>query len=151
MTLRDAHWISRHIPHQGRMCLLNSVEHWDDTTIVCHAIGHGDPDHPLRDAQALSVLAGIEYAAQAMALHGVLLQGKDAPARAGLLASVRQVRWFRPRLDDLPAPLQVEACSRARSTQACSYDFAVRAAGITLISGQASIFFGLPSSMGIRS
>jgi hypothetical protein len=47
------------------------------------------PDNPLRAAGSLGVANAIEYAAQAMAVHGALLGGSDGAPQAGYLTSVR--------------------------------------------------------------
>ncbi len=91
------------IPHQGPMCLLDRVVAWDATRIECVAVNHRDPRHPLRSASGLLASAAIEYAAQAMAVHGALCAAAAGDRAApGLLASARDVRLARWRLDDLP-------------------------------------------------
>ena len=60
------------IPHQGRMNLLDAVLACSPQAITCRARGHGRADHPLRLDGLLPAPVGIEYAAQAMALHGAL-------------------------------------------------------------------------------
>jgi predicted hotdog family 3-hydroxylacyl-ACP dehydratase len=65
-------WIAAHIPHQGRMCLLDEVIDWDRRQIRCRSATHRAPDNPLRSHGRLGSACGIEYAAQAMALHGAL-------------------------------------------------------------------------------
>ena len=72
--------IAARIPHQGSMCLLDTVVDWSDTSISCSAISHRDPANPLRAEARLGAANGIEYAAQAMAVHGRLLaQAGDQP------------------------------------------------------------------------
>ncbi|MEK6297982.1 MAG: hydroxymyristoyl-ACP dehydratase, partial [Paraburkholderia tropica] len=44
----DRAWIAAHIPHSGAMCLLDSVEAWDDAQIRCLATSHLDTHNPLR-------------------------------------------------------------------------------------------------------
>ena len=63
------------IPHQGAMCLLSAVERYDERTIVCRATSHASESNPLRLGGRLPALAGIEYGAQALALHCALLNG----------------------------------------------------------------------------
>ena len=65
----DHAWIAAHIPHQGRMCLLDRVLSWDEQQVCCVAQGHQAADHPLRAEGRLGIAVGIEYAAQAMAVH----------------------------------------------------------------------------------
>lgn len=98
------------IPHAGTMCLLDSVLHWDGTGIRCSARNHHDPANPLRGPQGLGMLAGIEYCAQAMAVHGALLAEAVGERLApGYLAAVRGVRLQGERLDTVPGPLLAEA------------------------------------------
>ena len=70
MTLIDRAWIAAHIPHQGGMCLLDRVESWTGTEIVCRTRSHLAADNPLRYQCSLGIANGIEYAAQAMAVRG---------------------------------------------------------------------------------
>ena len=69
--------IAARIPHQGSMCLLDAVLAWDSGQIHCRASSHRQPDNPLRAAARLGAACGIEYAAQAMAVHGALLAPSD--------------------------------------------------------------------------
>ncbi len=91
----DRAWIAAHILHQGSMCLLDGVEFWNETEIVCRASSHRLLDNPLRTAGSLAITNGIEYAAQAMAAHGALLTSADETPAAGFLTSVRDVQWHR--------------------------------------------------------
>ena len=91
------------IPHRGPMCLLDRMTSWDETRIECVAINHRDAGHPLRSASGLLASAAIEYAAQAMAVHGALCAAAAVDRAApGFLASARDVRLACWRLDDLP-------------------------------------------------
>ncbi len=65
--------IAQRIPHAGRMCLLDALHSWTADGLHCSATGHAALDHPLRSAGGLLAPCAIEYAAQAMALHGALL------------------------------------------------------------------------------
>ena len=89
----DRRWIAARIPHAGSMCLLDSVIAWSDSGVVCRASSHRQPANPLRSDGTLGVLAGVEYAAQAMAVHAALLEPAGAAPAAGYLASVRDARW----------------------------------------------------------
>ena len=82
--------IAMRIPHTGRMCLLDRVLQWDAHAIRCSATSHRGQDNPLREAGGLATLAGIEYAAQAAAVHGSLLRNETAP-RSGVLAALKNV------------------------------------------------------------
>ena len=92
------------------MCLLDHVVHWDSQRIQCRASSHRNKDNPLRSHDQLGTACGIEYAAQAMAVHGALLAPADASRpRAGYLVSVRGTTLHVPRLDDICADLDIEA------------------------------------------
>jgi len=135
----DRAWIASRIPHQGDMCLLHSVELWDAQRIRCVAGSHRDPDNPLRSHGRLAAACGIEYAAQAMAVHGALLAPQQARPRMGFLASVRAVTLHVGRLDDIHADLVVEAESFSSDGNNVLYDFAVQAEGQVLLAGRAAV------------
>ena len=136
----DRAWIERHIPHQGRMCLLDRVLEWSAERILCSSAGHRAPDHPLRSHGRLGIACGIELAAQAMAVHGAILaQGSGDRPRAGLLASVRGVRLWARRLDDVESDLFCEAVNVMGNPGTALYEFELRSASSRLISGRAAV------------
>ena len=140
MLNRDHAWIARHIPHQGSMCLLDCVETWNEQGIQCRAISHRALDNPLRANDRLGAACGIEYAAQAMAVHGALLAPPDSTsARVGYLVSVRGTTLHVPRLDDIAADLEIEAECITRSENNILYQFNIRAGGILLLDGRATV------------
>ena len=140
MLTCDHAWIARHIPHQGSMCLLDCVETWNEQRIQCRATSHRALDNPLRANDRLGAACGIEYAAQAMAVHGALLAPPDSTsARVGYLVSVRGTTLHVPRLDDIAADLEVEADCITRSENNILYQFNIRAAGILLLDGRATV------------
>ncbi len=139
-TSLDHAWIARHIPHQGSMCLLDQVETWDQQRIQCRANSHRAADNPLRAYGRLGAACGIEYAAQAMAVHGALLASPDrARVRVGYLISVRGIKLHVLRLDDIAADLRVEAACITRGENNILYQFSVNAAGQLLLDGRAAI------------
>jgi len=136
----DRAWIADHIPHQGRMCLLDRVETWDSENIVCRADSHRALDHPLRAHGQLGIACGIEYAAQAMAVHGALLAPADsARPRAGYLVSVRGVTMTVLRLDDIAADLRITANCIMRGDNNILYQFSLSADGTPLLAGRAAV------------
>jgi predicted hotdog family 3-hydroxylacyl-ACP dehydratase len=136
----DHAWIARHIPHQGEMCLLDQVELWDQQRIQCRATSHRSAGNPLRAYGRLGGACGIEYAAQAMAVHGALLAPPESTrARVGYLVSVRGTQLYVARLDDISADLQVEATCITRSGNHILYRFSVSAANQLLLEGRAAI------------
>ena len=135
----DHAWIAAHIPHQGNMCLLDRVEAWSAQDIVCLASSHRDPANPLRAEGRLGAANGIEYAAQAMAIHGALLAGSDEPPRQGYLTSVRSVQVHVARLDDLAGELRIEAERLSGDGNHILYQFSLSHAGRCLIAGRAAV------------
>lgn len=137
----DHAWIAARIPHQGSMCLLDRVLEWDDKRIHCTATSHRAGDNPLRAHGRLGATCGIEYAAQAMAVHGALCAaGAGAPApRMGMLTSVRAVELQMARLDDIAAELVVQAERVSGDHSAIVYEFVLRAEERILVSGRATV------------
>ena len=149
----DRNWIEQHIPHKGRMCLLDEVVSWDATHIRCRSATHRAADNPLRAHGRLGAACGIEYAAQAMAVHGALVAA-SAPlastvatsvrgtmgAALGFLASVRNVVLYVPQLDDLEADLIASAQRITGDGRTVLYEFTV-CTSAPLLSGRASIVF----------
>lgn len=133
--------IAARIPHQGSMCLLDRVTEWDAQQIRCSASSHRAPDNPLRAHGRLASLCGIEYAAQAMAIHGALLAqtAVGTRPRAGYLASVRGVSLTVASLDDLDDDLHIEAERLSGSDNTILYAFRVCCAARELVSGRASV------------
>jgi predicted hotdog family 3-hydroxylacyl-ACP dehydratase len=143
----DRDWIERHIPHHGRMCLLDEVVEWDARHIVCRSGSHRAADHPLLSHGRLGIVCGVEYAAQAMAVHGALTATADAAPAAGFLASLREVRLEATRLDDLEQELECEASLLAGDGGSALYEFALSSAGRRLIGGRATVVFDASGRM----
>ena len=70
-------------------CACSTVLALGRGAIHCLAVDHRDPAHPLRSRGGLLAGAAIEYAAQAMALHGGLLARPPAPARRPAISRAR--------------------------------------------------------------
>ncbi|HKB58431.1 MAG TPA: hotdog family protein [Gallionellaceae bacterium] len=141
--LADRHRIARLIPHSGAMCLLDGVVEYDAQHIRCVSSTHLDADNPLRAANGLPALCGIEYAAQAMAVHGGMQgaaagDGGERP-RAGYLAGVRDVTCTVSRLDTLGAPLTIDAERLMGDGTNVMYTFRVSADGATILQGRATV------------
>ena len=143
----DRAWIASHIPHQGRMCLLDEVLGWDAVRITCRATSHRLTDNPLRAHGRLGAACGVEYAAQAMAVHGAIMaHAAGTTARAGLLTSVRNLVLRVSRLDDLDADLIASAERLAGDEGSTLYEFTVASGGRELLSGRAGIVFAMEGS-----
>ena len=90
------------LPHAGAMCLIESVELCGDDQIICLTTTHLAAANPLRRHGRLGIMAGVEYASQAMALHAALQS--QGPATRGYLASLRAVTLYTDRLDPVDGP-----------------------------------------------
>lgn len=121
------------------MCLLDEVLEWDERHIVCRASSHRDPANPLRVAGTLPAVCGIEYGAQAMAVHGALLDPHGAPLGRGFLASVRSVRLRALRLDDVEGRLQVSAARLSGEHDHVLYEFSIAGDAGELVGGRAAV------------
>lgn len=143
VTLITHDEIAARIPHAGTMSLLDSVSDWGPDHIRCQASSHRDPANPLRSGGRLGVLCGIEYAAQAMAMHGSLSAAAPGEAgqrpKAGFLASVRGVSAHVVRLDDSTSDLQIDARRVSGDENLVMYEFSVRDADHLLIEGRAAV------------
>ncbi len=136
------------IPHSGAMCLLDRLCAWDTQRIACRATNHRDAAHPLRSASGLLAPVAIEYAAQAMALHGALIgQAAGTAATPGYLASARSVQLHVLRLDDLalnatagePDELHIEATRQAGDARQILYAFTITHQGRPVAEGRAAV------------
>ena len=159
-------WIESRIPHHGRMCLLDEVIAWSAERISCRSGTHRDADNPLRAHGRLGIACGIEYAAQAMAVHGALVAGgapqagpaaaaegapmagppADHSPAAGFLAAVRGVRFHSLRLDDVQGDLICDAVRMAGDATTALYEFELRSAESKLLTGRATVVFDAASS-----
>jgi predicted hotdog family 3-hydroxylacyl-ACP dehydratase len=135
----DHAWIAARIPHQGDMCLLDAVAEWSPAHIRCLATSHRRADNPLRADGRLSAVCGIEYAAQAMAVHGALLAPAERPPRPGYLASVRGIDFHAGRLDDVDDELDIEAERLSGDDDTILYRFELRSGGRLLLGGRAVV------------
>ncbi len=149
----DRNWIEQHIPHKGRMCLLDAVVSWDATRIRCRSASHRAPDHPLRAHGRLGIACGIEYAAQAMAVHGALVaasaplssamttevRGSIAAATVGYLASLRGVELWVSRLDEVEGELYASATRITGNARTVLYEFELADTSRPLLRGRAGI------------
>jgi predicted hotdog family 3-hydroxylacyl-ACP dehydratase len=141
MLIVDKAALCRLIPHHGTMCLLDTVERWDDSSILCTAASHRDAMNPLRRDNQLEAICGLEYAAQAMAVHvGLLEEGKERRLTVGYLGAVKNVMLRAARLDDVKGVLAVQATRLIGEAGCFIYSFRVSAERQELLEGRASIF-----------
>lgn len=145
--LIDKAEIERRIPHAGSMNLLDGVIEWNAETIRCRATSHRDPANPLRVAGKLYAISGVEYASQAMAIHGALSDTVAGRPRAGYLASLRDVVCHRATLDGTHDELTVYAeCLMGDDTR-MMYAFTVSDGAEEIITGRATVVLDISNLM----
>ena len=136
------------LPHAGRMRLIDRVVSYDEQTLFARVIRIAQPDHPLAEAGVLSIICGLEYGAQAMAIHGALLASGGSPRSARVTATWSQrptLRWTVERLDQCAAPLVITAISEFRSDNQVAYRFEISASEHdSVLGGRASVLLGAP-------
>ncbi|HSY08865.1 MAG TPA: hypothetical protein VK820_10065 [Steroidobacteraceae bacterium] len=135
----DRHWIGAHIPHAGSMCLLDAVLSWDTSRIKCRASSHRDADNPLRSHGRLGCACGVEYAAQAMAVHGALVARRDGAPAPGYLVGLRRIVLHVPRLDDIESDLLITGERINGNATTVVYEFAVYNEVRAFLSGRATV------------
>ncbi len=126
------------IPHAGSMCLLDSVVDWNAEEINCRAISQRDPHNPLRQHNTLAAINGIEYAAQAMAIHGALLSEQRGSPAAGYLAALRNIKLEAQTLHQ-ENELLLRCHRLAGDANGFIYDFEVHGDDALLLSGRATV------------
>lgn len=128
------------IPHAEKMCLLDGVIAWDAESARCISNTHGSLDNPLRENGQLAAVHAIEYAAQAMAVHGGLLAQKNGGhLPPGLLVAVRNVSLAKHTLDTLDAPLMVTVRLLFADGGNLIYRFTVDCAGAPVAEGRLTV------------
>ena len=127
------------IPHKGAMCLLDGIEYHDGQRIICSTMQHRSTSNPLRTSAGLSSLHAIEFAAQAVAVHGGLLATAQARPPLGLLLSARDCRFGVRRIDDIEGPLVIEAAQAGNNDETLLYRFKVTAQDVLLAEGRVTV------------
>lgn len=127
------------LPHAAPMILIESPIESAENYLMCRTDSHLLANHPLRIEGILNIFSGIEYAAQAMALHARLSgapgQEGEQPPR-GFVATASKVKAFAARLDQYPHPLLVRVDRIASSRDSSLYSFIIKADEILLLEGQ---------------
>ena len=123
------------------MCLLDTVAQWDESSIICTTASHRDSANPLRRDNQLEAICGLEYAAQAMAVHvGLLEQDRKQTMPVGYLGAVKDLMLRANRLDDIKGDLTIQATRLLGEAGGFIYTFRIFAGAEALMDGRASIF-----------
>ncbi len=128
------------IPHSFDMCLLDRVEFLDKDKIICHSNSHLLATNPLRREDSLSSVHLLEYAAQAMAVHGGLHnRERGLQMTEGYLAALRDVNINLYELDKIQTELRIEANKILSQGGNMIYAFTVSSAETEIVSGRATV------------
>lgn len=131
--------IEQLVPHAGAMCLLDAVTDWDASHIACSSAAPGTA-HPLAREGGVPAVAACEYAAQAVAVHGALLDGVQG-ARDGMLAKLTDVELSAAFFPVDAENVTVRAELLGRLATGCLYAFDVASAGQPVASGRLIVAF----------
>lgn len=132
------------IPHAGEMVLLDHIVSYQTDSLHARSSSHLWASNPLRHGQKLPISAGIEYAAQAAAVHGALTAQPGSEDRPGFLALVKETHWHVDRLDDIASELDIRVTQLSVQTASVMYSFQVSAEENTLMTGRLAVFFAEP-------
>jgi len=132
-------WLAANLPHAGAMNLLDAVVAWDSEHLTAVATGHTAASHPLRRGGELPIACAIEYAAQAAAAHGALLEAR--PSGPGMLVAVRAVEFHASRLDDARPELRIAVEALGGGDTGVVYRFEVGAGPSVLATGRITVAF----------
>lgn len=135
--------IERLLPHVGAMRMIDAVVRWSDDDIECLAESHRNPANPLWIDDRLPAACGLEYGAQAMAIHGALVAGREDKPRVGLLVAAHDLLWRVTRLDTVAGALTIRARRLLGSPQQVAYEFDVLDGARSLVSGRASVMLAV--------
>ena len=127
------------IPHAGRMVLLDAVVRWDATRIACSAMPP-TAHHPLVRNGAVPSVAAAEYAAQAAAVHGFLIDRPASP-RQGLLAKLKDVELETSWIPHDRGTVIVMAELMSRTAAGCLYHFEVACDSTPIARGRLMVAF----------
>jgi predicted hotdog family 3-hydroxylacyl-ACP dehydratase len=132
-------WLAANLPHAGAMNLLDAIVDWDETRLTAIATSHTSGANPLRRGGELPIACVIEYAAQAAAAHGALIESR--PSGPGMLVAARAVEFGAPRLDDAAPELRIVVEALGGGDSGVVYRFEVGAGASVLATGRITVAF----------
>ena len=131
------------LPHEGDICLLDSITDYDSQNIYC--LTKKPTTCPLQHEANLSAWVALEYAAQALACHGILNAANSGESDSISSAWIIGVKYLHCLKDFLPQD-NVEAYTIAARILAhqpgiASYEFSLSANNTCLVFGQLNVAF----------
>ena len=130
------------LPHSGAMCLLDRVVTWDKQRICCRTNSHLSPANPLRVNGAVAGLCALEYAAQALALHGVLNRQQRTVSgdyAAAYVVSSKQLIFAAGNLSDVSGSLIITAELTVWHEASAIYAISVSAGERSVLQGDLTV------------
>ena len=125
------------LPHNDEMVLIDRVLTWSEKELVCETRRHLDPLFPLSEGHLVPASAGIELAAQAMAIHVAVV--RDDGPKQGLLTHVKNVTIGMPSLNSTLDPLTIAVNAGRVGTRGCTYSFEIRSGGTVCLDGRVGV------------
>lgn len=135
------------LSHTGSMSLLNEILSADKDSLTATAISHLESNNPLRAEGSLSTVNGIEYAAQAMAVHGALLaqhSGAEYSTQKGYIATVRNIEINKPFFPETEGVLLIQVRLLMSNDNGFTYEFHINYKQDEFISGKITVFLIQP-------
>lgn len=146
------------LPHAGDMILLDTLLAWSETEAHCTTLSHTRSPHPLAVNGRLGSANLVEYAAQAMALHGAMSAATadkavdadnantpdntaDAGNGHGVLAGVRRLSLYVNEIHTETAALDIAVQLVSGDARTALYDFTVQTQNRLLAEGRATVMF----------
>jgi predicted hotdog family 3-hydroxylacyl-ACP dehydratase len=132
--------IAQLLPHDGDMVLIDEIIAWDNIGAHCRA-GFGELiHHPLQWEGRLSTAILVEYAAQAMAIHGALLEAPDHNTRSGRLVALPRLVLNEERMD-WSEVIDIRVSRKGGDRSGAIYSFTVSQSRGEIANGQATVMF----------
>lgn len=126
------------LPHSGSMSLLDTVVEYSSERIKCTATSHRDPQNPLRINGRLSIYSGVEYAAQAMAVHNYLSRatGEVRDPKQGVVAVASKLRAHCSAIDCLSSAVEINVAVVDETGDSALYGFMISSSSTRLLEGR---------------
>lgn len=127
----DQQQIAKMLPHAGDMCLLSKVLTWDAEQLTGLAVDLNFKNNPLLCDAELFSITGVEYAAQAVAVHAGLASGQTSGE--GYLVQIKNINIHKPKLSS--EPIKVAVYKQALQPYSMIYDFKISESAELIIEG----------------
>lgn len=114
------------LPHALDMRLIEEIVSWDKSNIYCQSRLTTAFAHPLQlDDGSFPVICLLEYAAQALALHGLLCTSSNKGIQSASIISCKRLAIASSSITNCDLTIDVSATLRAQSSGAASYRVSV--------------------------